>query len=198
MWGRRWPERRLGIAVNISSRQLLTGDIVDIVKGALARTGLEPGQLTLELTESVLIDDAVSVEPLLRELRALGVNLALDDFGTGYSSLTYLRAFPINIVKIDKSFIRAIGTEREDTAIVAAVISLARNLGLSVVAEGIETHEQLAVLHQLGCPFMQGYLFARPVPIADAVELLEAPTIPLTVGPENARGGMRKRATIDG
>jgi len=178
-WTRRWPDRRLRVAVNVSSRQLLTGDIVEIVTGALARTGLDPALLTLELTESVLVDDAVSVEPLLRELRGLGVNLALDDFGTGYSSLTYLRAFPINILKIDKSFIRAIGTEREDTAIVAAVIALARNLGLTVVAEGIETQEQLAVLHQLGCPYMQGYLFSHPTPIDAAVQLLERPTLRL-------------------
>ena len=197
-WSERWPERRLGIAVNISSRQLLTGDIVEIVTGALERSGLEPNRLTLELTESVLIDDAVSVEPLLRQLRAIGVNLALDDFGTGYSSLTYLRAFPINIVKIDKSFVRAIGTEREDTAIVAAVIALARNLGLRVVAEGIETHEQLAVLHQLGCPYMQGYLFAHPMPIDRAIDVLQSPTLPLGSVHENVHAVLRRRATIDG
>jgi EAL domain-containing protein (putative c-di-GMP-specific phosphodiesterase class I) len=176
-WARRWPDKRLGVAVNVSSRQLLSGEIVNVVTGALARSGLRPERLTLELTESTLIDDAVTAESLLRELRALGVNLALDDFGTGYSSLTYLRAFPINILKIDKSFVRAIGTEREDTAIVAAVLALARNLGLQVVAEGIERHEQLAVLHQLGCPFMQGYLFSRPRPADDVADLVEGPTV---------------------
>jgi diguanylate cyclase (GGDEF)-like protein/PAS domain S-box-containing protein len=176
-WNRRWPERRLGVAVNVSSRQLLAGDIMEVVGGALARTGLDPTRLTLELTESTLIDDAVTAESLLRELRALGVNLALDDFGTGYSSLTYLRAFPMNILKIDKSFVRAIGTEREDTAIVAAVLALARNLGLSVVAEGIERHEQLAVLHQLGCPYMQGYLFSKPRPAVEIADLVEGPTL---------------------
>jgi diguanylate cyclase (GGDEF)-like protein/PAS domain S-box-containing protein len=176
-WARRWPKRQLNVAVNVSSRQLLAGDIVDIVDATLKRTGLDPRLLTLELTESTLIDDAVTVEPLLRQLRARGVNLALDDFGTGYSSLTYLRTFPINIVKIDKTFIRAIGTEREDTAIVAAVIALAKNLGLDVVAEGIETHEQLAVLHQLACPYMQGYLLARPRPIQGALDLLDSPAL---------------------
>ena len=184
-WAEQWPERRLRIAVNVSSRQLLTGEFLDTVKRALDRTGLDPALLTLELTESTLIDDAVSVAPLLHEIRALGVNLALDDFGTGYSSLTYLRAFPINIVKIDKSFIRAIGTEREDTAIVAAVIALANNLELRVVAEGINTYEQLAVLLQLGCTYMQGYLFSDPKSVDQVPGLVEAPL--LSLQPETNR-----------
>jgi EAL domain-containing protein (putative c-di-GMP-specific phosphodiesterase class I) len=182
-WAQRWPDRRLGISVNVSSRQLLTGDFVETVSRALARSGLDATLLTLELTESTLIDDAGVVEPLLREIRDMGVNLALDDFGTGYSSLTYLRAFPINIVKIDKSFIRAIGTEREDTAIVTAVIGLAENLGLRVIAEGVETREQLAALLQLACPSVQGYLFSRPIPIGDAATLLQAPTLALAAIP---------------
>ena len=102
----------------------------------------------------------------------------MDDFGTGYSSLTYLRAFPINIVKIDKSFVRTIGTERQDTAIVAAVLALAKNLDLSVVAEGVENEEQLAVLLQLQCPFLQGYLFSRPMPIDAIAQIVEAPMQP--------------------
>jgi diguanylate cyclase (GGDEF)-like protein/PAS domain S-box-containing protein len=184
-WERRWPGQRCGISVNLSSRQLLNGDILDVVTAALARTGLDPTLLTLELTESTLVDDAASAEVLLRRLRALGLNLALDDFGTGYSSLTYLRAFPIGILKIDKSFVRSIGTEREDAAIVAAIIALAKNLNMSVVAEGVETHEQLAVLRQLGCPFMQGYLFSKPRPIRDAVAMIEAMPAPtMTFGAE--------------
>ena len=176
-WARRWPDKRLGISVNLSSRQLLSGDIVDVVTGALERTGLDPSMLTLELTESTLIDDAVGAQALLRELRDLGINLALDDFGTGYSSLTYLRAFPINILKIDRSFVRAIGTEREDSAIVGAVIGLAKNLDLSVVAEGVENQEQLAVLVRLHCPYVQGYLFSHPRPIDEATDLIDGPTI---------------------
>ncbi len=176
-WARRWPDKRLGISVNLSTRQLLNGDIVDVVTNTLARTGLDPTMLTLELTESTLIDDAVSAQALLCELRDLGVNLALDDFGTGYSSLTYMRAFPINILKIDKSFVRTIGTEGQGTAIVASVIALAKNLGLSVVAEGVETREQHTALLQLQCPFMQGYLFSRPRPIAEAADLVERPTL---------------------
>jgi diguanylate cyclase (GGDEF)-like protein/PAS domain S-box-containing protein len=176
-WARRWPDQNLGISVNLSSRQLLTGDILDVVTGALAHTGLDPAMLTLELTESTLIDDALSAQALLRELRDLGLNLALDDFGTGYSSLTYLRAFPINILKIDKSFVHAIGTEPDDTAIVASVIALAKNLGLSVVAEGVENHEQLALLQELQCPYFQGYLFSRPRPIDEVAALVEASTL---------------------
>ena len=117
-WARRWPDRRLGVSVNVSSRQLATHDIVDLVEATLARTGLDPTRLTLELTESTLIDDTINTQTILHEIRDLGLNLSLDDFGTGYSSLTYLRSFPINVVKIDKSFVRTIGTEREDTAIV--------------------------------------------------------------------------------
>jgi EAL domain-containing protein (putative c-di-GMP-specific phosphodiesterase class I) len=178
-WSERWPDRRLGIAVNVSSRQLATRDIIDTVKTTLARTGLDPTRLTLELTESTLIDDTVNTRAILREIRDLGVNLSLDDFGTGYSSLTYLRAFPINIVKIDKSFVRTIGTEREDTAIVAAVIALANNLDIRVVAEGVETQEQLAVLLHLQCHYLQGYLFSKARPSSDVAEIVEAPVLEL-------------------
>jgi diguanylate cyclase (GGDEF)-like protein/PAS domain S-box-containing protein len=174
-WNERWPRRRLGIAVNVSSRQLATPEIIDTVRDTIERTGLDPTQLTLELTESTLIDDTVNTRAILSELRALGVNLSLDDFGTGYSSLTYLRAFPINVVKIDKSFVRTIGTEREDTAIVAAVIALANNLDIRVVAEGVEKPEQLAVLLHLRCHYLQGYLFSGPRPHADIAELVDAP-----------------------
>jgi diguanylate cyclase (GGDEF)-like protein/PAS domain S-box-containing protein len=173
-WSRQWPDRRLGISVNVSSRQLATREIVDVVTCTLARTGLDPTVLTLELTESTLIDDTINTQAILRDLRDLGVNLSLDDFGTGYSSLTYLRAFPINIVKIDKSFVRTIGTEREDTAIVSAVLALAKNLQISVVAEGVETHDQLAMLLQLHCPYLQGYLFSKPLPIGEIAELVDA------------------------
>jgi diguanylate cyclase (GGDEF)-like protein/PAS domain S-box-containing protein len=158
-----WPNRPLGIAVNVSTRQLATHDIIETVSDALSRSGLAPDRLTLELTESTIIEDTVNTQVVLQALRDLGVNLSLDDFGTGYSSLTYLRALPINVVKIDKSFVRTLGTEREDTAIVSAVLSLARNLDVVVVAEGVETQDQLAVLLQLGCPYLQGYLFSRPL-----------------------------------
>jgi diguanylate cyclase (GGDEF)-like protein/PAS domain S-box-containing protein len=176
-WAIRWPERTLGVAVNISGRQLRSGDLVNIVRDTLDRTGLDPARLSLELTESTLVDDALSAQAQLAELRAVGVNLSLDDFGTQYSSLTYLRTFPINVVKIDRSFVGSIGTEREDTAIVAAVLALARNLDVRVVAEGIETPEQLAVLVQLDCPFLQGYLFSPPIADGDIPALLDTPIL---------------------
>ncbi len=172
-WTKRWPDRRVGLSVNLSGHQVLNGDVAELVQSTLDSSGLDPRLLTLELTESTLIDHSANAEPILRSLRDLGVNLAIDDFGTGYSSLTYLRALPINIVKIDQSFVRAIGTEREDTAIVAAVINLARNLSLHVVAEGIETPEQLATLVHLNCELLQGYLFSRPQPARDLDQLVE-------------------------
>lgn len=188
IWARRWPERRLGIAVNVSARQLQSRDIVALVADILARTQLDPTLLTLELTESTLVGDALGARALLEELQDFGINLSLDDFGTGYSSLTYLRAFPIDIVKIDKSFIRTIVTEPDDTAIVSAVIALARSLGISVVAEGVETAEQLAVLLQLQCPYVQGYLFSRPRPSNEIAELVEGRPLRLAASSTRDRG----------
>jgi EAL domain-containing protein (putative c-di-GMP-specific phosphodiesterase class I) len=172
-WAALWPERRLGVAVNISSRQVLKGNIVELVRRTLRVSGLDPTLLTLELTETTLIDDAMSAGAILRALRDLGVNIALDDFGTGYSSLTYLRAFPINVIKIDESFVRTIGTEREGAAIVAAVVSLAKSLNMRVVAEGIETLDQLAAVVHLNCEMAQGYLFSHPKPIDEIQNLVE-------------------------
>ncbi len=176
-WARRWPERRVGIAVNVSSRQILGNAIVDVVASALADSRLDPALLTLEITESTLIDDAVGASMLLGSLREMGVNLALDDFGTGYSSLTYLRSFPINIIKVDRSFVRTIGSDHDDTAIVAGVISLAHNLNVRVVAEGVESHEQLATLVMLHCDFLQGFLFSAPVVASSIGTLLEGPSL---------------------
>ena len=186
-WATRWPNRRIGVSVNLSGHQLLNGSIVEVVQHALETSRLDPRLLTLELTESTLIDHSTNSEPLLRALRSLGVSLAIDDFGTGYSSLTYLRRLPINVVKIDQSFIRAIGTEREDAAIVAAVINLARNLNLQVVAEGIETPQQLATLIQLNCEHLQGYLFSKPKPADELAQLIEQTTPLLAPDPVHLR-----------
>ena len=172
-WAARWPDRRIGVAVNLSAHQLVRGDVVELVEHALTTSGLDAQLLTLELTESTIIDNPQDAEQLLLRLRDLGVNLAIDDFGTGYSSLTYLRRLPITSIKIDQSFIRAIGTEKEDTAIVAAVINLARNLNLRVVAEGVETAQQLATLVHLNCAHLQGYFFSEPKPADQLPDLIE-------------------------
>ena len=162
-----WPEQRLGISVNVASRQLLEGDFVELVERALEATGLDPGLLTLELTETTLIDDAESAQATLNRLHDLGVKIALDDFGTGYSSLTYLRTFPIDVIKIDGSFVRTIGREREGAAIISAVISLAQSLGIEVIAEGIETEAQLDAVVCLGCDLLQGFYLSTPRPMEE-------------------------------
>ncbi|MDO9165360.1 MAG: EAL domain-containing protein [Rhodoferax sp.] len=151
------------ISVNLSVRQLERADIVEVVRSALDESGLPPDALELEITESVIMnaDDAISV---LKRLRELGVRLAVDDFGTGYSSLAYLKLLPINTLKIDRSFVIGIGDNLGDESIIQAVIGMARNLGLSTVAEGVETTRQLEFLRHAGCSEIQGYLFGKPQP----------------------------------
>ena len=155
------------VSVNLSARQLAQVDLVERVAESLERHGLPPGVLCLEITESVLMEDAEWSIGSIRALRNLGVKLSIDDFGTGYSSLGYLKRFPVDTVKIDRSFVDGLGTDPEDSAIVAAVISLGHALGLEVVAEGVETEQQLAELNALGCESAQGFLFAPPQPAAD-------------------------------
>jgi diguanylate cyclase (GGDEF)-like protein/PAS domain S-box-containing protein len=150
------------MAVNLSARQLAQPDLVAQVAAALERTGAPPECVCLEITESVLMGET-TIEGI-DALRALGVNLSIDDFGTGYSSLGYLRRFPVDSVKVDRSFVDGLGTESEDSAIVAAVVSLGHALGLSVVAEGVETERQLEDLRALGCDRAQGFLFSAPQP----------------------------------
>ena len=154
------------VSVNLSARQLSRADLVDAVAAALASSGLDPDRLWLEITESVLMEDADTAVAALRRLRALGVHLSVDDFGTGYSSLAYLRRFPVDSLKVDRSFVAGLTDDPEDSAIVEAVVSMAHSLKLSVVAEGVETDEQLARLRALGCELAQGFLFAAPVPSA--------------------------------
>jgi EAL domain-containing protein (putative c-di-GMP-specific phosphodiesterase class I) len=157
------------VEVNISARQIDDPHIVDTVEGILSRTGLPPEHLTLEITETALMKDAASALLVLRALKDLGVLLAIDDFGTGYSSLSYLQRFPLDILKVDSNFVEDLGVSGEDEEIVSAVINLAHVLGLKVVAEGVETEQQLDVLRSLNCDFAQGYLFSRPLPAADLV-----------------------------
>ena len=162
---------RLSVAVNLSVRQMLSPDIVDVVRGVLERTGLLPGDLCLELTESLFMEDVDFFEPTLAAIKALGVDLAIDDFGTGYSSLSYLKRFPVGVVKIDRSFVHGLGTDQQDSALVAAIVAMAGALDLAVVAEGIETARQLAGLQRLDVPRAQGFALARPMP-ADAITCL--------------------------
>jgi diguanylate cyclase (GGDEF)-like protein/PAS domain S-box-containing protein len=152
------------LSINVATRQLVDPTFVDIVSDALAETGIDADSLWLEITETALLSDVKSASVTLRELRGLGLHLSVDDFGTGYSSLTYLKRFPIEAIKIDRSFVAGLGLESEDNTIVAAVVRLGQALGLTVVAEGIESPLQLLRLRELGCDRGQGYLFGRPRP----------------------------------
>ena len=162
------------MAVNVSATELSDETYVQHLFATLSRTRMEPKSLELELTESVLMKHAHSAAIILQALRRTGVQVALDDFGTGYSSLSYLRDFPIDSLKIDQSFVSEVTSVDEDTSIVTAVISMARSLGLRVVAEGVETLDQLEFLQAHACDEAQGYYFSRPVPAAEFAELLRA------------------------
>ena len=151
------------VAVNLSARQLAASDLADRVVEVLGQNHLEPGQLCLELTESALIDAGSSTRRTIESLSSMGIRLAIDDFGTGWSSLAYLRRFPIDIIKIDRSFVRGVGRDPNDTAVIKAVLSLGHALDLTLVAEGIETEEQARTLADMGCHHGQGFLFGRPV-----------------------------------
>ncbi len=162
----------LHLSVNISPRQLLHGTIVDDVRAAIADSGLAPASLTLEITEGVLVEEAGASLAALEGLKSLGVRIAIDDFGTGYSSLSYLSRLPIDVLKIDRSFIADIGTSLEAAALVRSIVSIGRALHLETVAEGVETDEQLDRLVRLGAKFGQGYLFARPLEATALAALL--------------------------
>ena len=153
----------LFISVNLSAKQFRQPDLVDQVTQTLQETGLNPAYVKLEITESVLMDMPDAVNPTLQALRALGLELSLDDFGTGYSSLSYLHRFPLDVLKIDRSFVSRIDTEEESKAIIQTIITLAHQLGLDVVAEGVESAEQLRHLRALECEYGQGYFVSRPL-----------------------------------
>ena len=174
-WTRRSaaPES-LTMSVNLAARQLLASDLAKVVADALEESGLDPTQLCLEITESVLLDDGEASARALRELKALGVRIGVDDFGTGFSGLTYLKRFPVDVLKIDRSFVAGLGKQREDRAIVASVIDLAHAFGLTTVAEGVETPDQLAELRSLGCERAQGYLWSPAMAATVAEEWLAA------------------------
>jgi EAL domain-containing protein (putative c-di-GMP-specific phosphodiesterase class I) len=173
---REWQDKyRLAspsVSVNLSARQFQQPGLVADVARALSDSGLDPQSLRLEITESVIMEDADATIATLRQLKALGVEIAIDDFGTGYSSLAYLRKFPVDFLKIDRSFISGLGRSNEDTTIAQAVIGLGHALSLTVVAEGIETIGQLVHLCSLDCELGQGDHFAKPLPAPDAETLL--------------------------
>jgi diguanylate cyclase (GGDEF)-like protein/PAS domain S-box-containing protein len=178
LWQLEFPrERPLCISVNLSARQLQHPDLVADVARAVRDAGMDPATLELEITESVVMQDAEATDATLRALKAIGIRLAIDDFGTGYSSLSYLKRFPVDTLKIDRSFIDGLGSDSQDTAIVHSVAALARALDLSVTAEGVETTAQHLLLQQLGCDLAQGYLYARPVPAAELTALLDTTSI---------------------
>jgi predicted signal transduction protein with EAL and GGDEF domain len=169
-WQRTEPS--MSVAVNLSVRQMLAPDIVGLVDDVLRRTGVSPADLCLEMTETGLMDDVDYFGRTLASLKELGVRLAIDDFGTGYSSLSYLKRFPVDAVKVDRSFVDGLGTDPHDSALVAAIVAMAAALGLEVTAEGVETHDQLADLKRLQCRRAQGFYLARPAPAASITQLV--------------------------
>jgi diguanylate cyclase (GGDEF)-like protein/PAS domain S-box-containing protein len=165
-------EKALTLSVNISGRQVLQPDLVEQIDDTLRATGLDPRSLRLEITESVLVENAAAATRCLMRLRQLGLQLCIDDFGTGYSSLSYLHRLPIDLLKIDSSFIRTMGSDEKNRRIVETILLLGRNLGVEVVAEGVETAAQATALHRLGCGFVQGFLFSPPLDIDAAAALV--------------------------
>ena len=162
----------LAVSVNLSAKQLSRPDLAKTVEGILDETGLEGSRLVLDVTETVYVKTLEGNAAVLDRLRDLGVRFSVDDFGTGYSSFSYLRRLPADAIKIDKSFVRGLGKDPEDTAIVKMTIELAHTLGMEAIAEGVETEEQAALLEEMGCDLAQGYLFSRPLPPEAASQIL--------------------------
>ena len=177
-WHEQRPDARpFDVAVNLSARQVAHRDLPATIAEVVARTGLDPCHLRLEITESVLVEESASAIASLEALNEIGVRLVLDDFGTGYSSLAYLNRFPFHALKIDRSFVDGLGIEQERTAIVEAIIGMARALSLEVIAEGVENEVQLAELRRLGCDYAQGHLFHAAMPAGEVSRLLAEGTL---------------------
>ena len=166
------------MSVNLSVRQLRQEDFLDDLRAVLEETGLDPKYLKLELTESILLDGSATSAEALRKIKSLGVGLKIDDFGTGYSSLSYLRELPFDSLKIDRSFTINLGDDNGNDHVVETILSLAHGFGMEVVAEGVETLDQLQRLVGMGCEFGQGFYFARPVKAKEAGEFLEGAPAP--------------------
>jgi EAL domain-containing protein (putative c-di-GMP-specific phosphodiesterase class I) len=162
------------IAVNLSPRQFVHRHLIDDITQALESTRFDPSWLELEITETTVMHNAQRAVALLGELKQMGIRIAIDDFGTGYSSLAYLKRFPINTVKIDRSFVADVPHDPSNTAITQAIIAMTHSLGLKVTAEGVETAEQVSFLREHGCEEMQGYYFSRPLPVLEATAMLKS------------------------
>lgn len=175
-WALSSKTAQLTLSVNVSPRQMRDDNFVDQVLSILATTGANPKRLKLEITESQLLHDVEKTIVKMEELKAHGVGFSLDDFGTGYSSLSYLKRLPLDQLKIDQSFVRDVMSDQNDATIARSIISLGHNLGLTVIAEGVETTDQLEFLAGNGCSAYQGYLFSRPVPIGELALTGAAPT----------------------
>ncbi len=178
--------QRLGMSVNVSVRQLETDELIEDVRRALSENGLEPATLTLEVTETALMSDPEATSARLRLLKQLGVRVAIDDFGTGYSSLAYLRQFPADALKIDRSFISNIASSKQSTALLRTLVQLGKTLEIETLAEGIEDHEQLKTLQRERCDHGQGFLFSRPLDVDGVEAFLDAAAVPTQ--PQPARG----------
>ena len=182
-WQKMFPvDPPLYVAVNLSSKQFSQSTLIDKVADILKETGVNPSSVKLEITESLVMENIDTATDMLRQLRALGIKLAIDDFGTGYSSLSYLHRFPIDTLKIDRSFVTRMSENNENTEIVRTIVVLAQNLGMDVVAEGVETNEQLVLLQKLGCENGQGYFFSKPVG-SDGAERIITETYGALVSP---------------
>jgi EAL domain-containing protein (putative c-di-GMP-specific phosphodiesterase class I) len=163
----------LMMSVNLSGKHFATPNLVDQIDAVLDATFLDPGSLKLEITESAVMENAEAAISMLHKIKKSGVKISIDDFGTGYSSLSYLQRFPIDTLKVDRSFVSMMGEKSENGAIVRTVVTLAKALQLNVVAEGVETPDQFQRLRGLGCEYGQGYLFSRPLPSEGIEELLD-------------------------
>jgi predicted signal transduction protein with EAL and GGDEF domain len=168
-----WPDH-MRVAVNLSPMQFRDTGVLDMIDGVLAQTGLDPSRLELEITENTVLETNTFTVDALWKLHGNGVRIALDDFGTGYSSLSYLRRFPFDKIKIDRSFIKDLGREKDDSSIILAIIGLADSMNMVVTAEGVETAEQAALLTSYGCAQAQGFLFCQPMSAIDLAHLIDA------------------------
>ena len=160
------------VSVNISARQFMDDGFMKTVEDALDNAGLPPHNLEIEITESMLIGDINRIELQLKRLKKMGIKVALDDFGTGYSSLSYLKRFPIDVLKIDQSFVREMTIDSKDASIACAIIDMGHSLGQKIVAEGVENETQLLFLSKRKCDIIQGYYFSRPLPVEDMTALM--------------------------